>query len=388
MKICISSGHGKYIRGAAGPEPWGLDEVDEARICVEKIADYLRAAGVTVETYHDDVSHSQDENLNRIVSWHNSQGPRDYDISCHFNAYTVTSGERGVEVYYGSPASMADKVSAAIASAADFIDRGHKSGGGLYFINNTSEPALLLEICFVDAQGDCEKYNANVDQICEAIAATLAGKEIPDEVPPTEPELPPAETGDNSVAITGTTQGDVSIYINGTLIKGHEPCEHVIKLNITMHGDVTLTIQGEEFHNAPPFLFEAAGTCSWFGGPEDMGVSPSEGLAFIYSYDQAPHLFLDYQPSGTSGLARRLDTEGVYYVACRWDYDVTPKTMLDDKNLMARVRANGREFLAWPADWGPHEEQTGRAADLSHALMEALGITTDDHVEVAYPVEV
>ena len=79
MKICISSGHGKYIRGAAGPEPWGLDEVDEARICVEKIADYLRAAGVDVWTYHDDQSHSQDENLNRIVSNHNNQGPRDYE---------------------------------------------------------------------------------------------------------------------------------------------------------------------------------------------------------------------------------------------------------------------------------------------------------------------
>ena len=30
------SGHGKYIRGAEGPEPWGLDEVDEARKVVMK----------------------------------------------------------------------------------------------------------------------------------------------------------------------------------------------------------------------------------------------------------------------------------------------------------------------------------------------------------------
>ena len=43
MKIVISSGHGKYVRGASGY----LDEVDEARRVVEKVADDLRAKGVT-----------------------------------------------------------------------------------------------------------------------------------------------------------------------------------------------------------------------------------------------------------------------------------------------------------------------------------------------------
>ena len=46
MRIVISSGHGKYVRGAAGPEKWksgapggGLDEVDEARRIVVIIAE-------------------------------------------------------------------------------------------------------------------------------------------------------------------------------------------------------------------------------------------------------------------------------------------------------------------------------------------------------------
>ena len=44
-RICISSGHGKYIRGASGsPVPPQLDEVDEARKVVEQIADELRCA--------------------------------------------------------------------------------------------------------------------------------------------------------------------------------------------------------------------------------------------------------------------------------------------------------------------------------------------------------
>ena len=60
--------------------------------------------------------------------------------------------------------------------------------------------------------------------------------------------------------------------------------------------------------------------------------------------------------------------------------------MLDDADLQALVKATktGRSAYAWPADWGPHGD-TDRVADLSPGLMEYLGITTDDDVEVIYP---
>src|SRR6476659_8565060 len=83
------------------------------------------------------------------------------------------------------------------------------------------------------------------------------------------------------------------------------------------------------------------GKVSWFGGPDDTGVSPSEGLAFIYEVSDCPQLFLPSQPPGTSGLARRLDPD-VFYIACRWDYDIHPKTILC--GMQVRVRANGKEF--------------------------------------------
>jgi hypothetical protein len=133
----------------------------------------------------------------------------------------------------------------------------------------------------------------------------------------------------------------------------------------------------------PELPVQVSGTCSWFGGPDDDGVSPSEGLAFLYETSDAPDLFLPTQPPGTSGLARRLDPE-TFYVATRWDYAITPKDMLRDQSLKALVRANNREFLARPADWGPNEN-TGRVADLSPGLLDALGIDTDSHVEVIYP---
>lgn len=133
-------------------------------------------------------------------------------------------------------------------------------------------------------------------------------------------------------------------------------------------------------------LLDVSGRCSWFGGPDDDGVSPDEGLAFIFAVSDAPHLFLDEQPPGTTGLARRLDPD-VFYVACRWDYNDTPKDMLADSRNMAVVisPSTRRAILAWPSDWGPHED-TGRVADLSPGVLDALDIDTDALVRVIYPV--
>ena len=51
----------------------------------------LRNRDVEVKTFHDDVSHTQSENLDRIVDWHNAQGPHELDISVHFNAFEQRS---------------------------------------------------------------------------------------------------------------------------------------------------------------------------------------------------------------------------------------------------------------------------------------------------------
>jgi N-acetylmuramoyl-L-alanine amidase len=308
MKIVLSSGHGKHVRGASGY----IDEVDEARKVVEAVARHLEKLGVDVVTYHDNVSHTQEENLERIVTAHNGE-QRDLDISVHFNAFEETAEPMGCEVLYLTQAELADDVSAAIAHAGGLIDRGPKFRDNLYFLNHTAMPAILIETCFVDSAADTEFYLEHFENICRAIAETVAAEEE-DEV-----------------------------------------------------------------------VVEFAGSCSWFGGPEDMGVDADEGLAFFYEYDDAPHLFLKHQPAGTTGLARRLDPVK-FYVACRWDYDITPKDMLASQGIMALVRAKktGRKFLAHPADWGPHED-TDRVADISPGLMQALGITTDDEIEVIYP---
>jgi hypothetical protein len=130
-------------------------------------------------------------------------------------------------------------------------------------------------------------------------------------------------------------------------------------------------------------MMKVSGKTSWFGGPNDTGVAPDEGLAFIFEVEQAPHLFLPFQPQGTTGLARRLNPHA-HYIACRWDYDETPHEMLLSNMALVRAPSTGRVLTAWPADWGPGE-QTGRMSDISSGLMEALGIQTDDDLEVVFP---
>ena len=121
-RIVISSGHGKYVRGASGI----LDEVDEARRVVERVADGLRVHGVDVKVFHDETSHSQNENLDTIVNYHNAQ-TRDLDVSVHFNAYVETAKPMGTEVLYVTqshsprrcpPLSHAAAFSTAAASSA------------------------------------------------------------------------------------------------------------------------------------------------------------------------------------------------------------------------------------------------------------------------------
>src|SRR5580765_3069081 len=182
--IVVSSGHGKYVRGASGI----IDEVDEARKVVEQLAKELKNRNVKVKTYHDDVSKSQNENLNRIVDFHNAQ-TRELDISVHFNAYEQVEKPMGCEVLYTSQQSLASKVSSAIASSG-FINRGAKKRTDLFFLNKTAMPAILIEVCFVDSLADAELYDDEFDRICIAIADVLVGQGT-NAKPPTQSDAAP-----------------------------------------------------------------------------------------------------------------------------------------------------------------------------------------------------
>lgn len=138
----------------------------------ERVADYLRTAGVEAQVFHDDISTTQDENLERLVAWHDSQD-RELDVSVHFNAFEATPSPRGTEVWYVTQDELAAEVSSAISDAGGFINRGAKYSDDLYVLNNTAEPCILIEVCFVDSKADADLYRAKFDDICLAIASRL-----------------------------------------------------------------------------------------------------------------------------------------------------------------------------------------------------------------------
>jgi N-acetylmuramoyl-L-alanine amidase len=303
-----------------------LDEVDEARRVVARLDKELKSRGIDVRTYWDDVSKTQSENLERITDWHNAQEPHDLDISVHFNAFEQTANPRGVEVLYVTQKNLAAEMSLAIADCG-LINRGAKYNDDLFVLNNTIAPAILIEVCFVDSEADVEIYKTHFDLICESIADVLSDEETVKLEP--EPELPPSTV-----------------------------------------------------------LFKATGKCSYFGGPDDEGVAEDEGLALFEKIEQAPWLFLpETEDTEGLGLARRLNPF-VHYLACRWDYDVTPKATLAQEVALVTATKTGISLRAFPADWGP-AEWTERVADLSPGLMTDLGnLETDDEVTVIFPYRV
>ena len=173
MEIVISSGHGLKVRGASGY----LDEVNEARRFVEALADQLRKVGVSVDTFHDETSTTQSENLETIVEFHNNY-VRDLDISVHFNAYQTTSNPMGTECLYKTQKELATEVAHAIADCG-FIDRGPKYRDDLYFLNMTEAPAILIEVCFVDSKADADIYTEHFSDIVFRLASVAK---------PTDPE--------------------------------------------------------------------------------------------------------------------------------------------------------------------------------------------------------
>src|SRR5215471_17989754 len=188
MKIVISAGHSSIVRGADGPEPWGLDEFDENVRVVNRVAELLNAAGVSCEAVIDTHSDDQDENLNWLISEHNKR-TRDRDVSIHFNHDGDTDGMRGTEVYYGSSTGreIAADVSAEIAIASGLTDRGAKDGSHLKWVRETEMPAVLVEVAFVNAKRDCELYRQHFEDICRSIAEVVGEITIGTTPPPIEP---------------------------------------------------------------------------------------------------------------------------------------------------------------------------------------------------------
>lgn len=152
MHFAIAGGHSAKARGASGY----IDEYEKDRALVAHLIEELRRRGQTVTDCSNEEKTVMGE-LKAEVRAANSSGAELF-LAVHFNA----GGGRGSECWYckGNVASQTDaeRLSAACAGALGLPDRGAKPTTSLYVINNTSMPALLLEVCFVDTLSDCQAW--------------------------------------------------------------------------------------------------------------------------------------------------------------------------------------------------------------------------------------
>jgi hypothetical protein len=120
------------------------------------------------------------------------------------------------------------------------------------------------------------------------------------------------------------------------------------------------------------------GSVSWFGGPNDTGVSSSETGAIT-----GERLRSLNNPLNPSDATLAGNAEDYYYVAMRWDYSLRGKSAWVGARLLVVNPDTGAAVVVRPVDWGPNI-RTGRILDLSPQALEDLGLSTDEDALVAF----
>lgn len=169
MHIAIAGGHSAIARGASGY----LDEYECDRAFVAQLIDAFDAQGWYVTDCSNEESDVSAE-LHEECRIANASGA-DLFIAVHFNA----GGGTGTEVWhypYSSAETYAQDVSRELASALGLPNRGAKSTTGLYVLNHTEMPAILIEVCFVDTEADAAAWHATPwDDLVGAVVRGLGG---------------------------------------------------------------------------------------------------------------------------------------------------------------------------------------------------------------------
>lgn len=165
MKIGIDMGHS--LSGAGTGASGLLTEVVENRKIGNRLIEILKEKGHTVVNCSVDSASSTSNQLSGIVKKANAQ-KLDLFVSIHLNA----GGGNGTETYVYPSTSTTTKTKAktindAIVASCNFRNRGVKESSSLYVLKNTTAPAILVEVCFVDSSEDKGKLN------CEAVAKAM-----------------------------------------------------------------------------------------------------------------------------------------------------------------------------------------------------------------------
>ncbi|WP_313990269.1 N-acetylmuramoyl-L-alanine amidase [uncultured Selenomonas sp.] len=165
MRVFLNPGHAPNGNPDPGACGCGLRECDVAKSVADLVEHYLVAAGVEV------VGNLQDDSLYAITNAANASSA-DIFVSIHCNAFNGSAQGTEVEVHPGSSAGRAlgNCIQRQIVDSLGTADRGLKDRLDLWVIKRTDMPAVLVELAFIDHEGDAALLRDRQDDFARAIA--------------------------------------------------------------------------------------------------------------------------------------------------------------------------------------------------------------------------
>lgn len=179
---CISAGHNPAGKIACGASDL-LDESTEARKITKEVIKLLRKKGYKVYNCTTNRGSSQSDVLKKVVSYHNKQDAV-LNISIHLNSgrndKTGDNKIAGTEALVYSNSGIKKEVSEHYLKEMEklgFTNRGIKIRKDLYFLKKTTNPSILIEVCFVDDKDDYNLYQkVGYKRIAQAIVNAILYK--------------------------------------------------------------------------------------------------------------------------------------------------------------------------------------------------------------------
>ena len=171
-KVIIDAGHGGETDPGAVYQ--GRQEKDDNLRLALAVGEILSQNGVDVEyTRTTDVYQTPFEKA-QIA---NASGA-DFFISFHRNSSPIPNQYSGVETLVydksGEELDMAENFNGALGELG-FNDLGVKARPGLVVLRRTRMPALLIETGFINTDQDNARFDAQFDEIAQAIASAILG---------------------------------------------------------------------------------------------------------------------------------------------------------------------------------------------------------------------
>ena len=169
IRIFLDAGHGGKDSGAT---KGSRHEADDVLKVVKKVGKKLE------ETYSNVVvGYSRISDIYESPSKKADDGnafDADYFFSFHRNAYNGSA--KGWETEYKSHSSVKDSIMSDLnkrMKKIGFAIRGDKQRDNLAVLNQTSMPALLFEIGFIDNTGDNKIFDSKFDEIVDAFVDVI-----------------------------------------------------------------------------------------------------------------------------------------------------------------------------------------------------------------------